>query len=766
MKELKYILSISLLFVLFSCSTTKYVPEDQYLLDKVNIEIDTKDVSQSDIENYLQQKPNGNFLFLKKFSLKIYSLSGRDTTKRRNRLIRRIGEAPVIYSQRLTEESKNQLTQRMQNLGYLAAKVTYDTILKPQKAEVTYYVEANNPFTVRTYEIDIEDSVLIPLLESRRNRSLHLKPGDRFIPEKLDAQLQIATNSLRNRGYYNLAKENFYFLVDSSLNINEVDLKLKIRDQWLTQADSIRQNSAFKQYYINSVTIISGYDQFDPQSRINFSDPDTINYKGFKVIYGDKRFIKPSVLYYNCFIKPGRLYSDRILENTYSSLNSLSAVKQATVYFREVEHQDSALLDTYITIAPSNIFYWQTGIDGTNSAGDLGVAGYLTFQNRNIFNGSETFRIKLNGAIESISSGFLTNNFFQYGTEISLSFPRFLIPLIPERLKQQTNAGTTFTSGLNWQNRPEYNKRFVNLDWTYTWNTLRRRLNHVLNLYSINYIATPWKSDTFQTYLDREENLLLRESYKDQFITRTSYSVFYISRTAAQSPNNGYTIRASLDVAGTLPFLISQAAGNSKDENGFYHMFGIPFAQYFKTSFDITRLLELDRLNIIVLHAGLGVAHPYGNSLLIPYEQRFFAGGPNSVRGWSTRTLGPGAYQSQGKSDFLNQNGDMKILFNLEYRLKTNSFMEYAAFLDLGNVWTLKDYESQPGGQFDIKTFWKEMGLSWGIGIRPNFGFILIRLDLGMKIYNPEMLDSTKWVISSPRLRRDLALHFAIGYPF
>jgi outer membrane protein assembly factor BamA len=751
--------------MLFSCSLTKYVPKNQYLLDNVNIEVDTDDVSESDLESYLQQTPNSRFLFLGRISLRMYSLSGRDTTKRRNRIIRKIGEAPVIYSPRLTEESKNQLIQRMENLGYLAAKVTYDTILKPQKVEVTYRITANNPFTVKNYEVDIQDSVLTPLLENGR-RSIQLKPGNRFIPEDIDNQLQTVTNRLRNRGYYNLAKENFYFLIDSSLNTSEVEVKLRLRNQWLTQADSMQQNSAFKQYRINSVTIISGYDQFDAQSRIDFAHPDTVYYKNFRIIYGNNRFIKPSVLYYNCFIKPQALYRDRILENTYSSLNSLGAVKQASIYFREAAHPDSSLLNTYITVVPSNIYYWQTGLDGTNSAGDLGVAAYLTFQHRNIFNGSETLRFKLNGALESISSGLLANNFFQYGTEISLSFPRFLIPFIPESLRQQTNAGTTFSVGINWQNRPEFNRRFLNVDWLYTWNTLRRRLNHTLDLYDINYVVTPWKSDTFQTYLDREENLLLRESYKDQFITRTSYALVYVSSTAARSQNNGLTIRTSIDVAGTLPFLISNVAGAKKDENGAYNMLGIPFAQYVKSSFDITRLFELDPLNIIALHAGLGIACPYGNSEIVPSEQRFFAGGPNSVRGWSTRTLGPGTYQSRGRSDFLNRNGDVKILLNVEYRLKTNSFMEYAAFLDLGNVWTINNYESQPRGEFNIKTCWKEMGLSWGIGIRPNFQFILIRLDVGMKIYNPEMLESTKWVITSPNLGRDLALHFAIGYPF
>ena len=204
--------------------------------------------------------------------------------------------------------------------------------------------------------------------------------------------------------------------------------------------------------------------------------------------------------------------------------------------------------------------------------------------------------------------------------------------------------------------------------------------------------------------------------------------------------------RMSGDVAGTLPYLYSKITKRKKD-NGVYKLFDIPYAQYFRVTTDLVRLFQIDPLNIIATHIGLGLANPYGNSNVVPYEQRFFAGGPNSVRGWSTRTLGPGVYESKGKSDFLNQTGDIKIILNVEYRIKTKSFMEYAVFVDAGNVWTIRNYESQPGGLFEWNKFLEQMGLSWGVGIRPNFGFILLRLDLGMKIYNPEITDRTRWVI-------------------
>ncbi len=765
----RYILPFLLVPLFFSCSTTKYVPEKQYLLNKVSIETDNKKVSVSNLEDYVQQTPNRNFLFLKKLELRIYSLSGRDTSKWRNRFIRKLGEPPVIFSARSMNETEKQLVQRMHNLGYLEAEVTADTILKKKKAEVVYHVRSNDSYTIRNYDIGISDTTILSILSSPRvKRYSQVEPGIRFVPEELDKGLQNLTNAMRNQGYYNLSKENFYFLVDSALKSKQVDVKLMIRDTWENKEDSIRYNSAFKRYRINSVTIVSGYDQFNPESKSEFIHPDTVDYRGLKIIYGSKHFIRRSVLYYNCFIRPGRYYSDRLLENTYSSINSMSAVKQANIYFKEVNRQDTSLLNAFITIAPSNIFYWQVGIDGTNSAGDLGIAGYTTFQDQNIFNGSEIFRIKLNGGIESITSSgmdLLSNNYYQYGVDFSLTFPRFLVPFIPKSFREQPNSRTILTAGINWQNRPEYNQRFANIDWMYKWTALRNRLNHTFDLYNVNYIVTPWMSDTFQTYLNRPENSVLKESYKDQFITRSSYSIIYTSLSPSRAQNEGYTIRAGLDIAGTLPYLISSISG-TKDDDGTYKLLGIPFAQYAKVNADFARFFLLNPRNIVAFHAGLGVACPYLNSSMVPYEQRYFAGGPNSVRGWSTRTLGPGTYESGNENDFVNQNGDIKILLNLEYRLKTKTFLEYAAFIDAGNVWTIREYDNQPGGVFKWDSFWKEMGLSWGIGIRPNFGFILIRIDVGMKIYSPEPLSGMHWVITKPSLKRDFAYHFAIGYPF
>ncbi len=615
-----YILFFLLLPLFFSCSTTKFVPGNQYLLNKVTIKTDTKNISAGSLESYVQQMPNKNFLFIKKPGLKIYSLSGRDTTKWRNRFIRRLGNPPVIFSVRSMKETEKQLAQRVQNLGYLRAEVTSDTIFKRKKANVIYHIRSNEAYTIRNYNVGITDTTILKSLAYPRvKRILNIQPGARFIPEELDRGLQTLVNVMRNQGFYNLSKDNFFFKVDSALNSNQVNVELRIRDTWDNREDSMRYNAAFNRYRLNKVSIISGYDQFDTESRNNFLRTDTVRYKGMKIIYGSRRFLRRDVLYFNNFLRPGNYYSDLALENTYSSLNSMGAVKQTNIYFRDVSRPDTFLLNTFITLAPSNIFYWETGVDGTNSAGDLGVAGYVTFQHKNIFNGSETFRIKLNGGFESITSSginLLSNNFFQYGVDVSLTFPRFLVPFIAKRIREQPNSRTIFTSGINWKNRPEYNQRFFNIDWTFRWSASRNRLNHIFSLYNVNYIATPWMSDVFQNYMNRPENAVLKESYNGLFITRSSYSNVYTSFRSSGNQEAGYSIRPSIEIAGTLPYLIS-ILSKSKGEDGTYTMFNIPFAQYFKVGADFARFFLLDSKNIVAFHDWNRVSFPefYTDSL-------------------------------------------------------------------------------------------------------------------------------------------------------
>ena len=226
-----------------------------------------------------------------------------------------------------------------------------------------------------------------------------------------------------------------------------------------------------------------------------------------------------------------------------------------------------------------------------------------------------------------------------------------------------------------------------------------------------------------------------------------------------------YTLRASSEIAGNLLYAISSIAGQEKD-NGVYKVFGTQYSQYFKGDVDYTLNFNLNPRHSFAFHAGVGIGVPYGNSKVLPFEKRFYSGGANSVRGWGVRTLGPGTYNSRNSMDnFINQCGDIRLDLNLEYRAKLFWVIEGGLFIDAGNIWTIREYENQPGGAFHFNSFYKEIALAYGAGIRLDFDFFLLRFDLGMKAHNPAK-DQERWPIIHPNWKRDATFHFSVGYPF
>ena len=220
-------------------------------------------------------------------------------------------------------------------------------------------------------------------------------------------------------------------------------------------------------------------------------------------------------------------------------------------------------------------------------------------------------------------------------------------------------------------------------------------------------------------------------------------------------------------MAGLIPRIATALGGSKTNSDGYEEILGINYAEYIKTDFDFAQTYPFSDKNSLAIHFGLGVAVPYGNSIVLPFEKRYFGGGANSVRGWSTRTLGPGTYQRNDtlRSDFVNQIGDIKLDISAEFRHKLTDLFEVATFVDAGNIWTIKNYEGQPGGLFKFDEFYKQIAVSYGVGFRINLDFLLLRLDAGMKAYDPADFEK-KFVLFNPNFRDKFALQIAIGYPF
>jgi outer membrane protein assembly factor BamA len=757
---MKYVACI-LLVIFCSCSSTRFVPDGSYLLNDFDIETDSKRIDAASLESFVRQKPNTSFPLLGKIRLRLYSMAGQDTAKWLPRNLRKLGEPPVIFSPRQAVASAEQLEKELSNKGYLNARV--DTLLRlnRKKASVTYSVRSGTPYTIRRYEYTISDTGIVRILD-RAKRFSTIKQGTTlFDKELLEEERTNLSALLRNAGYYGFSKENLYYKVDTTLNSHQADLFLSLYET--------PDSAGYKPYRIRNVTITSGYDATASYNDFLFRHPDTIGKQGVLLVHGQNNFLRHSTLLRNNYFRPGQTYSERIASRTYTAFNGIGAIKQTSIRLTPVKPDTVRMLDAQVTLAPANIHWFQAGIDGTNSAGDIGIAPSIAYRHQNIFNGAEVLEIKLKGAYEFITgkenANLLGHNYYEYGGEASLSFPQFLFPWIKRDWREIPSASTQISVGLTNQQRPEYIRQFFNTTYTFRWSSYRGRLSHSLDLLDINYVRMPWMSDKFRNYLTNPVQIA---AYQDMLIAGADYGITYTTSTTAANryPRNSFTLRGTVDLAGWLPRAIGSITDLKTNKYGQRQLLGVAYTEYVKLTAGFSHTRNFDRQKSMAYNIFVGFATPYGNSDVVPYEKSFFAGGANSVRGWSTRRLGPGAYRPNDSTTFINQVGDIKLDLSIEYRNKVSDLIEIASFIDAGNVWTIRPYDGQEGGLFTFADFYKEIAISYGLGLRFDLSFLLLRFDVGMKAYDPSRVEGDRFVIHKPRIKRDMAWHFAIGYPF
>jgi outer membrane protein assembly factor BamA len=722
--------------LLYSCSVTKYVPEDRYLLNRVEVSIadeTSTDINVGYMKSYVTQNENSRWFSSAKVPLFIYSLSGIDTAKWINRTLKALGEPPVIYDSLLSKQSCQNLRLELQNQGYLDANVTLREMYKGKKVSLNYLLQPGERYYVRNIKYEIQDSLIAKIPQITDNGQRLLYPNMIFNAKSLDDERKRITKILTNIGYYKFNKDYISFFADTIAGSKDIDLTLVLR-LYHTKSNVDTLHSRYK---IHNVVF---------KSADGVSDVD----------------LRSRVLLNNSFIEPEEYYSAEDLRDTYNRFGRLQAVRYTNISF--VEHADSNLLDCDIRLTTNKPHSISFQPEGTNTAGDLGIAASLTYQNRNIFKGSESFSIELRGAYEAIRGleGYSNSNFEEYNIESSLMFPRFIAPFLSYDFRRRINATSEVVLMYNLQNRPEYYRRVLSAAWKYKWNDSDHHDSYQIDLLDLNYVFMPWISNRFrEDYLEdnTNRNAILRYNYEDLFIMKFGFRYNY---------NNGNkAIKANIETAGNLLGLLSNVAEFKKNELGQNKLFNIAYAQYVKADVDYTKYFNIDTRNTIVFHAGLGIAYPYGNSTILPFEKRYFSGGANSVRGWSVRSLGPGRYKgTDGNIDFINQTGDMKIDVNLEYRTRLMGKLDGAIFVDAGNIWTLRYYDEQPGGQFDISTFYEELAVGYGVGLRLNFDFFTLRFDMGMKAVDPAYTGRKHYPILNHNFNRDFAFHFAVGMPF
>ena len=729
--------------MLAGCSASKYVQEGEYILNKVEVKSDSAAYDAGALKQYVRQKEKP----------KLFSLFHNPFSKK-----------PVVYDTLQAQLSCRDLLTAMQNQGFLHAGVTLQTEIhgqektdstaeksrkKAPKVDVTYMLHPGEPFRIGKVEYDIEDKNIQQIMQLDNPENQKLKPGMRFTVDALDAERKRIANRLLDDGYFRFNKDFIQFSADTIAGQKDIAVTLNLLKY---KANSNAPETDHPRYEIRNISYLS-------------NDSDRIH-------------LRHRVLLNATALEEGKPYSASALQRTYNNFARLQAVKYTNIRFSEVvddkidsipdNTSDSTmnrLLDCHIQIStnkPSTISFQP---EGTNTAGDLGAAASLTYTNRNLFRGSEQLSIQLRGAYEAITGleGYQDQNYQEYSVEGKVVFPRFMAPFLSSSFRKRQTANSELSVSWDLQNRPEFHRRVFSTAWRYRWTEPRHHLAWRFDLLDLNYVYMPWISETFKRdYLDDVDNrnAILRYNYEDLFIMKMGFGLTYSDGVDA--------FRLNVESAGNLLSGFSNTLGFKINAQGQRTFLNIAYAQYAKLDFDYTRLIRFDDRNALALHADLGVAYPYGNSTVLPFEKRYFSGGANSVRGWGVRELGPGGYKgNDGRIDFINQTGDLKFDLNAEYRTSLFWKFEGALFVDAGNIWTLRNYADQPNGQFKIDKFYKQIAAAYGMGIRLNFDYFILRFDMGMKAINPAYESGDEhWAIIHPKLSRDFAFHFAVGLPF
>lgn len=760
-----------LLPLLEACAPTRFIPEGEYMLEKTSVRTDNSEISTANLSGYIRQHSNSKWFSLFKVPMAVYCISGTDSTRRFNRFIQRIGEAPVVYDSVQAERGRVDMEAAVRNLGFLNGTVTLKEKRRKRRAEVTFQVQSGKRYTVNHIDYVIDDSVVADLVLRDSLESLLYK-GMPFDANVLNEERSRISSLLQNEGYQRFNKSFVRFEADTTIGDQRVDLTMYIQPYRASVNDSLRQHP---RYYIGTVNYLS---DLEMQSfRAQREHLDSMVARSLHFYQRKDMPLRPLFLVNKTDLRPGHLYEERHVQSTYTNLSSLSAV-MGTSIFLEPSPTSPDTLDAYVSVIMAKRHGVSAELEGTNSAGDFGAAVSVGYQNRNLFRRSAMLSLKLRGAFEAIKGleGYTDQNYIEYSAEVNLNFPEFMLPFLSRRFRRSVNAQSIASLMFDSQDRPEFHRRVLTAAWRYRWNAFDLKRQHRVDLIDLNYVFMPWISDTFRReYLsdDGSRNAILRYNYEDLFIMKAGYSFQYcsVSPTAQNVTygRNAFSVRFGVETAGNLLYGLSHLLdGPHSEQLDAYTLFNIAYAQYVKTDFDFSKSFRFDERNSLAIHLGAGIAFPYGNSTVLPYEKRYFSGGANSVRGWSVRGLGPGGFSgSDGKVDFIRQTGDLKLDLSAEYRTHLFWKIDGAVFVDAGNIWTLRDYEEQPGGQFRWDTFWKQIAVAYGLGIRLNFGYFILRLDGGMKAVNPAYESGREhFPIIYPNFKRDFQLHFAVGLPY
>lgn len=765
----RFHITLLLLITLFlsSCNIGRYVPEGKYLVKKNTVVINKEntEISKSKLSSYIALKTYKKPLQTKFPVWVYYKSEQKPDSKFWKWLYKNFGKEPIYYEKSEADRSATQMMRYLDKTGYFHSEVTHSVEFTDKFARVQYHVTPTEPYIINKIDYIIEDSLMERFIMFDKKK-FPINEGDIYNEFSISDQREMITERLRNSGYYYFKRDNIYYEVDSNFMNRRLSVTMKVS----------KNKIAHKRYHINKISIYPDFSVFKLGERPSDSASLTVDVgrrrKVFNTLdfyYYDKPLVKPQTFPRFIQIVQRMPYIQRNVTSTYQSLNNLRAFNNVNITFDSVPNSNDSLnlLDCRITMQQTDRHSLTAQAEGTRSDSDLGIKGSISYTNNNLFRGAEVFQLSLKGGLEaqkviSLSDSLDNGRIFntrEFGISTSLLFPKFL-SLIPLRnFARDYQPTTSINLGFNGQIKYYYSRYITTASFSYDWES-SSRAHQTFSPIHLNSVKISNMDSTFKSYLDQQTNQRKKNQYTDHLIFGARYSYIYSTQNINKTGSFIY-LRADLETSGNLLSLFNKTKLMT-EEDGHYDIFGIRYAQYVRTSFDIRQHLNLGSNAWLVFREFIGFGLPYGNSEDLPFERSFYTGGANSLRGWTYHGVGPGSFVSQ-YSDF-ERTGDIQLEANAEIRFPIYNIINGAVFADAGNVWLYHPNESIPGGEFKFNSFYKQIAFDAGIGLRLDVSFLILRLDLAYAMRNP-FPDATGnyWRFNQTG---NFKLNFGIGYPF
>ena len=685
------------------CATQR-LAEGEYRLAGNKIKVEGKQIGNSELTSYLAQKPSASFLG-----------------------IRRPGTQLVLYDEGQMNTSSDNIINHLEYIGYYGSKVRSEVEYKRKRAYVTYYVTPGKRYTIRSIDFELpQDEEFRKEFETDKP-NITIKEGQYLAESTLEAETVRSAEFFRNRGYYGFDKSFYFCEADTLSHDGTAALTMAIRDY--PRNGSPDEAKPHRKFTIGEVTL---------------SYPKEIP-------------IRTYILEELNVLHPGMPYSERAVNATYSRLSNLSVFNSVNVTMNPVSDN---VVDCDINLLNGGVQGFKANLEASvNSTGLFGISPQLNYFHKNFFHGGELFNLGLKGNFQFKTKDKVRST--EFSVSSTLRIPK-LIGLPNSLFRGPNLPHTDLTLGFSYQDRPEYKRMMISTSFGYT-GTFRRNFTYQFFPFQANIVRL--LGDISESFAERlVEDLFLLNAYSDHFDMGMGGMLYYTT-DPTPIPKRTYTYgRLSFDLAGNVLSLFNSAMPTNQVNQ--HTIWQIPYAQYVRGELQLGQTLRFGDgdAQAVAFRFLVGAGYGYGNSTTVPFEKQFYAGGANSMRGWQARALGPGRVQPWSEYFLIpSQTGDFKMEANIEYRFPIVWKLEGALFADAGNVWNLRLADYMEGSNFSFDT----IAADWGMGIRVNLDFILVRIDLGLKVYEPCRPDGERLIGPEQWLQSgNFALHFGVGYPF